>query len=82
MKDSVDLVLTCGIDASTMDPMDIYMMAGKVLQDEPLRQAALKFLNGSVLEMDAYARAVAGMTPTERVALRERVTGVVQLPVK
>lgn len=82
MQASVDLVRACGIDVSTMDPMDIYMMSGKVLFDEQLRQATLKFIVGSVLEMDGYSKAIAGMTPAERIALRERITGVVQLPTR
>ena len=82
MQASIDLCKAVGLDVNKMEPTEIYMASGRILADEPLRQATLKFLTGSVLESDAYPKAIAGMTPTERVALRERVSGIVAFPGK
>ena len=82
MQASIDLCLAAGLDTNKMEPIEIFVTAGRLLHDEPLRQAALKYRQGSVLHEDAYGVALTAMTPTERVALRERVTGIVAFPAK
>ena len=82
MQSSIDLCRAVGIDVNKLDPMTIFHTSGRILADEPLRLAALKFRTGSILEEDAYPKAIQAMTPTERMALRERVSGVVAFPGK
>ena len=82
MKESIGLCRAAGIDVDKMEPMAIFLTSGKLLSDEVLREKALKYRQGSVLHEDAYHVAVKAMTPAERVALRERVAGVVAFPGK
>jgi hypothetical protein len=59
-----------------MDAADVYLLEGKIIRDEELRKRAMKFLEGSILPKGARERAIAEMTPAERVALRDRILGV------
>lgn len=82
MQSSIDLCEAAGLNVEQMPLMDIFLASGQILNDELLRKKALAFLQGSVLHEDAYPAALNAMTPAERMALRERVSGVVPFPVK
>jgi hypothetical protein len=79
MQDWTKLCAAAGIDVSRMELMEIYLTAGRILNDEPLRKRALEFLNGSVLPADSRIDAIGQMTMQERLELRERVTGIVPI---
>jgi hypothetical protein len=66
-----------GINVRNLQPMDVYQIAGKILSDTLLTERALQFREGAISGEGARERALAAMTPEERLALRERVTGVV-----
>ena len=77
MGNWVELCTAAGINVRNMELLDVYLTAGKILNDEPLRQRATAFLNGSVLPPGSRVDAIKQMSPSERLALRERVTGIV-----
>lgn len=79
MQTQTELCIELGIPVREMAPMDVYLTAGKILQDEVLRQKALKYLEGPILPSGSLKKAIDEMTPAERQELRERVLGVVPM---
>ena len=76
MKNSVELCTAAGINVSKLQPMDVYQLAGKLIQDRELTARALNCgLHGAVLLAGSRKEAMAAMTPDELAALRKRVTG-------
>lgn len=73
-----DLCDAAGFDVRSMDPTTCYLLAGKIIQDEPLRQLALKETR-SVMPAGLRAEMLRELPESERIALRERVSGVVQI---
>lgn len=73
----IELCTAAGINVRNMELLDVYLTAGKIINDEPLRLRALAFLNGSVLPAGSRVDAIKKMTPQERLALRESASGVV-----
>jgi hypothetical protein len=73
----IELCTAAGINVRNMELLDVYLTAGKIINDEPLRLRAMAFRNGSVLPKGSRVDAIKEMTPDERRALRERVTGIV-----
>jgi hypothetical protein len=85
MEQWIKLCKAAGLNVRSMMPDECYVLAGKILDDHFLDQKAKAYMHlvpaVTVEEkMNQYSRAfdlaMAGMTPAELVALRERVTGV------
>jgi hypothetical protein len=68
MKMETELCLAAGFDVARMQPMDVFLLAGKIVAD-PLF-AKYRAAGGSAETL----------TPALRANLRERISGVVQLP--
>lgn len=54
-----------------MDPMDVYILSGKIVNDPVVSRMRMLARKSSV-------EVIWGMPPNERTALRERVSGVIQ----
>jgi hypothetical protein len=78
MKMEIDLCLAAGINIRNMEPIDVYLTACKILDDVELRKAAEKYLKGAILPMGTSAFVMNSWPEAKRIALRERVAGVVQ----
>jgi hypothetical protein len=81
MQMQIELCIELGIPVRDMDLMDVYLTAGRIIQDEVLRQKALKYMNPELAFLPAGARkqAIEDMTPIERKELQERVLGVLPM---
>jgi hypothetical protein len=73
MSDWVQLCMAAGINVRNIGPMDVYMVSGKIINDSALTAA-------SIGQGISRVQALKAMSSAERVALRERVTGVVPFP--
>jgi hypothetical protein len=73
------LCAAAGIDIRGLDAMVVYLLAGKILNDTQLTRAVVKNLVGSVAPMGLRAKILATWSDAERTALRERISGVVQI---
>ena len=78
------LCAVAGVLTRDLDSLSIHLLAGRILSDETVRQHALKYIVDNVMPQGARMRAIANMTETDRIALRERVAGVLKFsnPVK
>jgi hypothetical protein len=74
MRTQLALCKAAGIDVSRLDPMEMYLIGGRIIHDEELRTRAL---TGSSVDRMA---AIQAMSPQERADLRERVCGVLRFP--
>ena len=72
------LCAVAGVLTRDLDSLDIYLLAGRILSDETVRQHALKYIVDNVMPQGARMRAIANITETDRIALRERVVGVLK----
>jgi hypothetical protein len=84
MQQFVNLCSAAGVDVSRLDLIDMFLIAGKIIQDVELTKKALAMRApgcGAVLD-SGRVQALAAMTKVDRWALRERVLGVVQLKKK
>ena len=77
IKQWVEICEDSGIDTTRMGPLDVYLVAGKLIQDDLVTKRALKFLRGAILPAGARLKVIQEMTLEEREALRERVSGKV-----
>jgi hypothetical protein len=75
-----ELCLAAGINIRNMEPMDVYLTACRILDDVELRKAAEKYLKGAVMPQGARKFVLNSWPEAKRIALRERVVGVVQFP--
>jgi hypothetical protein len=73
MRMQMELCIELGIPVRDMNFMDVFLLAGRILQDDVVRKKALKYLQGSVLPMGSSKQAIQDMTDAERRALLERV---------
>jgi hypothetical protein len=64
-----------GINTRNLSPEEVYLTGGKIIKDHQIVDIERRF------NFDAMG-AIKTLTADERVALRERVTGVVQLPAR
>ena len=87
MKMQLALCAAAGIDVKRMEPMDVYLTSGHIIRDRILTEHALKVraeLDGvkspSILRIGVGEAALVKMTAADRLALRERVTGVLPFP--
>lgn len=78
MKLWAEMCVAAGINIRNMEPIDVYLMGGKIMRDEILRKAALVRLEGSVLPEGSSVEVLKSWPEAKRIALRERVAGVVQ----
>ena len=88
MQDQMNIVNAAGFDADRMHPLEMFVFAGKIIQDRVLwrlrcerqrRNPAIPELP-AFLPQESVVEALREMAPHERQLLRERVSGVVQLP--
>jgi hypothetical protein len=70
MQDWVSLCTAVGINVRNMEPMDVYLVAGNIIRDQQLTDIERRF------DFDLRG-AIKTLTADERLALRERATGVV-----
>jgi hypothetical protein len=78
----IELCEAVGINVDSMELIDIYLLGGKIIKDEPLRQLCLAKMHAegqmNVLRPDIRDEVISELSPADRLALRERVTGVHQ----
>jgi hypothetical protein len=82
MQDWIGLCTAAGINVRNMDEMDVYLTAGRILNDRELAAKTLEHCGGGHMYAGARADVLKAMSAQERLAIRERVTGVVQMPVR
>jgi len=70
MSDWIQMCMAAGINPRNIGPMEVYELAGKIINDSALTAA-------SIGQGISRIQALKEMSSDERVALRERVTGVV-----
>ena len=68
MKMETELCMAVGFDVARMQPMEVFLLAGKIIQD-------VEFFKHRVA-----GGSVETLTPAQRAELRERVSGVVAFP--
>jgi hypothetical protein len=79
MLDWANLCDAAGFNIRQLTPPEVYAFSQKIIQDEPLRQACMPFLNLSVLPKGTRADILRRLwSDDQRAQLRERVTGVIQ----
>jgi hypothetical protein len=78
----IELVAEVGVDVRPLNEQEVYLLAGKIINDVELRQRCLKYIVEGILPIGARARVVREMSPADRVALRDRILGVKVLPVR
>jgi hypothetical protein len=68
------LCAAADIKVRNMQPLDVYLIAGKILNDPELtKRAVAEQLSGAVLPAGSRETVLLDMTEGERAALRERV---------
>lgn len=76
----VALVEAIGVNVRQHDAMEAYSLAGKIIDDAVVSERKRGFLTRDSREMRHHAacalEVIKMMTKAERIALRERVTGV------
>jgi hypothetical protein len=77
LRDHAYLVASAGIDIRPLTPLEVYMLAGRILQDEPLRQVVV--MSGNILKPGTRVKVLRSWPESERAKLRERVLGVIQM---
>ena len=86
MQEFVDLCVAAGINVARLELIDMYVIAGRIINDFELFQKAIALAKSygyhSMLPPGLREEALAAMTKADRWALRERVLGVVQLKKK
>jgi hypothetical protein len=81
MQGFVNLCTAAGIDVARLQPFDMFLIVGKLVDDTELFKRAVAMRDAkdsAVIDGEARLRALAAMTQAERAALRDRVLGVVQ----
>ena len=73
MVSEINLCLHAGFDISRMEPMDIYLLGGRIIKDVKLTTLAEKFIVGGILPRGSRAKALAAMSDADKAALRQRV---------
>jgi hypothetical protein len=83
MQEFVDLCVAAGINVARIELIDMYLIAGRIIQDFELFQRTIALSKSySLVPSGLRVQALAAMTKADRWALRERVLGVVQLKKK
>jgi hypothetical protein len=86
MQEFVDLCIAAGINVARLELIDMFLIAGRIINDFELFQKAIALSKSygyhAMLPPGLREEAMAAMTPAERAALRERVLGVVQFKKK
>jgi hypothetical protein len=73
MRLQTELCIALGIPVRVMEPMDVYLTGGRIIQDADLSRRAESLIVGSVMPAGARLKIIEAMTPAERRDLRERV---------
>jgi hypothetical protein len=83
MQDLVDLCVAAGINVARFELIDMYLIAGRIINDFELFQRAIALSKSyAMLASGLREEALAAMSKTDRAALRDRVLGVVQFKKK
>ena len=69
---------SAGIDIRSLDSMECYMLAGKILRDAELEADVRKYA-GCAAPADLRQKILHSWSETQRAALRERISGVLQI---
>jgi hypothetical protein len=77
LRDWAVLCASAGFDVRQMTPFDCYMLAGQIIRDPQLTDVALSLYGGNQLPKGARAKVLQSWPSNERLALRERLLGVV-----
>jgi hypothetical protein len=79
MQSEVELCKAAGIDVARMTPMDVFLLASRIISDPELTKKALALPRDCALMADGDRTFILNaMTVSERAALRDRVMGVLQ----
>lgn len=76
---SAQLCTAAGFDVRSMNPMDVYLLAGKILHDTELTEVSVSLHGSSQLPSGARTQVLKSWPASERAKLRERVSGVIQI---
>jgi hypothetical protein len=71
--ESIALIEAAGLDPKHMTTRQVYEVHGRLIQDKILTDAALKFLDGSILRKGSRALALKEMSAGAKAELRERI---------
>ncbi len=71
MQMEINLCIAVGIEVARLAPIDVFLLGGRIIADEALRQAMLA-------GRCSREEAISEMLPNQLASLRERVLGVVQ----
>jgi hypothetical protein len=87
MQEFVDLCVAAGINVARLELIDMYLIAGRIIQDFELFTKAIALAKsngdrGAMLRPGLREAVLHSMTKADRWALRERVLGVVQVKKK
>jgi len=71
--ENIALIEAAGLDPRHMTAAQVYEVSRKIISDDTLTRASLKFLNGSVLPKGARRKAILEMSPAAKRSLRARI---------
>jgi len=72
------LCASAGVDVRTLNSFDVYMLAGRIINDPQLNADVRKYA-GSVAPKGLREKILATWSAVDRAALRERISGVLQI---
>jgi len=76
LQDWAKLCAAAGINVRNLQPLDVYQLSGKIINDALLTGKVRQMFPGAALPAGAREKVLSAMSPEERAALRDRVTGV------
>ena len=74
MKQWIEICTVAGCNPRQMELMEIYLVAGRILNDAVVRQRCEPFIVNNILPKGSVRRVVEAMSPTELQELRARVS--------
>jgi hypothetical protein len=75
MKAMVEICVAAGIDVRNLEPLDVFLVAGKIIHDSEIHEMHVASGKGIVDTVEA----IGSMTPVQRRELRERACGVIPI---
>ena len=73
IHDSIALVAAAGFDADRMDHGQVYLLAGKIINDRELTKRAEKYIRNRILPAGSRVKTINAMSEMQRELLRLRV---------
>jgi len=73
MKPYVELCTLVGLTPRTMEPMEIYLTAGRIIHDRELTRRCEAYVVNDVLPADTRQKVIQSMGPDDPQRLRERI---------